>query len=841
MIHAIFLKYHFTKLICFVILTILSLIGFQATAIAQVQDLFRENVLRKYGAEDRLFVDAITEMIQDYEGYIWVSGRGGLCRFDGHEFYQFPNGMEVSHSIRAERVVEVFEDSQHNIWVGTLQGGLKLLDRSSGTFIDFVNADESKRFTSILEVVEDQEGQIWVSSAKGLGKVDQRTQKIEYVPLSYHKAAPYISAITIAESGQLWLGTTNTELLGVDPQTGTTRSIALPWTEAQANGISRIRIKYLLIDRKDRLWMNTSNGLFRAETEDLNTKTEVEWTLMTSKKVMEVAEDKDGNLWISTSSGLLYYDIQKDDFDRDYFSDRGLEELNEVDARNLLFDEQRNLWISTISGEMYQVLWNQIKPRLYPEDSFGNGQLGDFFTLLIDENDLYFGTRPGVLGRFNPYTHQHEILVKIPNQKAHRFANYIKAIYKDQNNQLWLGTKSAGLWIYQLDAKQLISFEQYFGDELAIIPHSPQCIAGDQEGNILISCLRNGLMKYNPKDQSIKKIDCSEDMEGSCMFKKLIPSKTGFIWMLGYYERTKLMKYTSASDSYEVLDTKKLGGKREQFTDIRTIFEDRQANLWLGTDKGLFRLDQVQNNFIHYGNEVGLPETSVLAIQEDQKGQLWIASNRGIYAFDRTKNISTPVNTYISSFTFQHDSYFIHPETQQLFSANAKGLWAIYLPQTNNIGHTSYHAVFSKATYNYKGEESSEIDLFINEKSKIKIPHRAVGVEFQLTTLDHASSEYINYKYALQKRGFSPKPLQPSDWTNLQGQNKINLASLSAGHYILHVKASTQLGNWDAEVKQLRIHKLPPWWQSNWAYAIYINLLIFLIYKVYKYQLNRQY
>ena len=72
---------------------------------------------------------------------------------------------------------------------------------------------------------------------------------------------------------------------------------------------------------------------------------------------------------------------------------------------------------------------------------------------------------------------------------------------------------------------------------------------------------------------------------------------------------------------------------------IRTIFEDRSGNLWIGTNSaGLNRLDRATGRFEHFrhdsGDPTSLSHNSVYGIAQDKTGDLWVATQKGLNRFD---------------------------------------------------------------------------------------------------------------------------------------------------------------------------------------------------------------
>ena len=75
-------------------------------------------------------------------------------------------------------------------------------------------------------------------------------------------------------------------------------------------------------------------------------------------------------------------------------------------------------------------------------------------------------------------------------------------------------------------------------------------------------------------------------------------------------------------------------GARDGLSDsfgLHAIWEDRDRNLWVGTDNGVARLEG--GRFETWNGSQGGPRDSVLCIFEDREGNLWIGSNNGLTRF----------------------------------------------------------------------------------------------------------------------------------------------------------------------------------------------------------------
>lgn len=54
------------------------------------------------------------------------------------------------------------------------------------------------------------------------------------------------------------------------------------------------------------------------------------------------------------------------------------------------------------------------------------------------------------------------------------------------------------------------------------------------------------------------------------------------------------------------------------------------------------------------------------------------------------------------------------------------------------------------------------------------------------------------------------------------------LSSPAKGRYIIEVKATDGQGIWDAPADIFVLHRLPAWWESGWAIAVYVLCLLAL-------------
>lgn len=84
-----------------------------------------------------------------------------------------------------------------------------------------------------------------------------------------------------------------------------------------------------------------------------------------------------------------------------------------------------------------------------------------------------------------------------------------------------------------------------------------------------------------------------------------------------------------------------------QLSEINSIVTDRANSLWVATTSGIFRR-HIQNTWIHYNHDDGLPHGNVHTIFEDRGGRVWAGTAQGIRVYHPSSD-QDPPETWIRS------------------------------------------------------------------------------------------------------------------------------------------------------------------------------------------------
>lgn len=117
----------------------------------------------------------------------------------------------------------------------------------------------------------------------------------------------------------------------------------------------------------------------------------------------------------------------------------------------------------------------------------------------------------------------------------------------------------------------------------------------------------------------------------------ILQDHRGFMW---FGTRDGLNKY----DGYNFTVYKNDAHDRKSLTNnfIKTLFEDKSGDIWIGTiGGGLSRFDCQKNVFTNFQNDPKNPnsisDNLVNSVVEDRKGNIWIGTQRGLNMFDKEK------------------------------------------------------------------------------------------------------------------------------------------------------------------------------------------------------------
>lgn len=201
--------------------------------------------------------------------------------------------------------------------------------------------------------------------------------------------------------------------------------------------------------------------------------------------------------------------------------------------------------------------------------------------------------------------------------------NYIYTIHEDITHNLWVGT-GQGLATYNANSSKFspVGYYLYQSKKLSKSPFNANALASDTNGNVFIATNGWGLFVKQSKNSFAQQIPFFDGKKTLTDYNvRAICVSKNKIWLL--ILDFGLCTYDIKTGKIEVANNELLSSN--------CILPDKNGNLWLGTDKGLYQYNIAANRYIAQyqatANQLSSPQVTSLSF--DAKNELWIGTDGG--------------------------------------------------------------------------------------------------------------------------------------------------------------------------------------------------------------------
>ncbi|MFA6546877.1 MAG: two-component regulator propeller domain-containing protein [Limisphaerales bacterium] len=715
-----------------------------------------EFLLQSWQIEEGLPHNIVNQVLQDHTGYLWVATSGGLVRFNGVEFKEFPlptatadrvqgvyglhedaggalvllaagsrvmrlkDGAFTPHpasgALDGRSATTLFVEPRGVIWVGHQGNAIKRWE--DGRLETFTSAQGLGGW-GMYSFVANRDGGVWIASGSFLG--EYRDGQLAPFPGS----AGTQLRIAASGSGGLWV-CGRERLQRLDSGALTTVTDALPWAGA-AN------VQSLFEDDERALWIGTdTRGLFRFKDGRFTS------VPVSHPQVMAVCQDREGNVWVSTRGGGL----------------------NRVRPRPFrLFDAKSGL------GEDVS-------------HSVCEGRPGEF----------WFANRGGGLARLK------DGRVEILSQHKNWPPLFVNIVCPDARGRIWL---LADTGIHRVEGETVRRMEgARSGVRALFVARNGDVWAGGEDA--LLGRFRGDAFQAFTEADGFTARQArafAEDLEG----RVWIGTAEGELFA---FHHDRFIRYTTQDG---------LPGAA-----IRVLQVDAGGVLWAGT-VGSGLVVRQDGRFQRLTSEHGLPADYVSQVLEGGKGRMWFGSYRGIFhaarqeLLDCARGKTRRVNAVtfgkseglpgVSCLGEDHQPAAWPGRDGQLWLATRKGVLAI--DPAVERPNTNPPPVLI--------EEFLLDGRHVDAGAALKIQPDARKLEFRMAVLSFAGPEKIQVRHKLD--GFD------SDWVEAGSQRTLTYPKPPPGSYRLRVIAANKDGLWNEAGATLAFTVVPAWWQTWWFIA----------------------
>ena len=279
--------------------------------------------------------------------------------------------------------------------------------------------------------------------------------------------------------------------------------------------------------------------------------------------------------------------------------------------------------------------------KRYELDQRNSGKgLSDDVILSLEEDDfgqIWVGTQYGglnILDRNSFLKNPDEPLIKwyLPKENNSSVSDAtISALFKDCSGNMWIGT-SAGLNFVDPsgEALTLISNDLYNSERIA--HNRVFAIEELSENKLILGTDGGGLDVYDLKTGDFDYgVYSSRNKLSTNYINTLYKDSKSRIWIGTYKGGLSCVDLKTQKWSYY------LQGSLGKGSDIRAIFENKEGQLWVGTNRdGFFKYSESKQDFINEEPlEKAFGKIDVRDITQDSNGTLWLATyGNGIISYN---------------------------------------------------------------------------------------------------------------------------------------------------------------------------------------------------------------
>ncbi|WP_289039973.1 two-component regulator propeller domain-containing protein [uncultured Zobellia sp.] len=780
-----------------------------------------------------------SEIFQDKEGFLWFGTIDGLNRYNGYEFEIFRSVLNDSTSISNNRINTITEDKYGKLWVGT-NNGLNVYNKETEKFtlIDLygpLSLSSSPR-KIINDVEYDTHGNaIWVATENGVVKIELTDSGSLYNP----KFSYYLN--------------------------DTTNDISL-----DSNGVNAI-----LKDAENELWFTTDgqhlNKYNRAQDNFDRVFIDSGDPYELNHIPKRVFIDKDGDFLIGNDlSDMIFWIRDKNEFKHLSLAD------SHIPISNIYQDDNGFFWLSTDGHGIYlydkkkNTITQQIANNLFDPFSLANNKP----SIIYEDRDgiLWIGSYDKGVSKLDPSKYSFGHYYYQPNSEEGLSEKIVQSVLQDKKGRIWLGAYNGGLDLFDEENESYKHYPHIPGDENSLSSNKILYTFESSDGNIWICTLDGGLNSFDPEKEVFKRYENDvfnpksigqnsvwaglEDFEKRIWIGlrtdglNLLDPKTGvfsnyrntslkdigltsniilYLYVdsqkrlligttlgLNVVQLDKLQEFAPEEINFERVHEKGVEGNR-----INYITEDHKNNIWLGTDSGIFVLDQNLKEIKSYSSHDGLPNNLVVGLEEDDNHNFWITSKSGLTFLNPETNEIRNFNAHdgLQGTEFQTKSIDKTKDGRIL----AGGLNGFNIFHPDHIKFTEdlklQPLITSFKLNNKKVVKGDSINgrVLINSAldsvGNIRLKYDENYISFEFVSLYFENPEQVQYAYKMH--GLD------DDFVNIGHNRVVNHSNLEPGDYLFEVKSSID-GKWaNAGSAKLNIEILPPFWKTWWMYLIY--------------------
>jgi len=760
-----------------------------------------------YGVDQGLPHQNVNDFLETKSGEFWLATNAGLVHFNprgkaSNQIIDANNGEAAQSAMFSLIVPDAKERLSHvvtalletrdgTIWCGTMSGAFRLERAGKQLHLAHVDLHSSLGPVNITDVIEDRLGSIWICGFGCIFRIwpDGTTAQYgerEGLRRSFHD-------LFVDHSGRLWAATRENGISQISAD-ATQNPPTIENSYAEKEGLMTGWVSQFFETSDQRFWVATDRGFAEfipdAPHGQPKFRTYTPRNGLIYYAVNGLAEDMAGNLWLATDAGAMK--LARDGF-ISYGEQAGLLGVFSVfgdnaakpcfraavfgDANISIFEGAKSDLAHPLDkyytryGRFDGQSFDWFKPNL--KDSY-LGWVGEMVTLQAHNGEWWLGTGNGIY-RFAPQEFKNLRSAKpldIYDVRKGLTANQVFRLFEDSRGDIWVSAiLPNGLARWDRATETLHDLTNSPG-----LPAAKEDLARsfgeDRYGDVWVG-FSTALARYQNGSFTVFK---SEDGLPAGGIQNIYLDHQGRIWLTS--SRSGLIRIDDPNSVRPVFKNFTTANGLSSNT-TEGITEDLFGHVYVGTGRGVDRVDPATGNVKHYTTADGLADGIVKSGFRDDSGTLWFGTTKGLSRF-----LPRPVEGPIAA------------PPVLITELNVAGL---------------------EQPVSAVGEADFALGDIASDRSQLQV--RFVGLSF-------ASGEVLHYQLMLQG--------VDGDWSRPTEQRSVTYPRVAPGSYRLLIRALNSDGVPSARPAVITFTILPPLWQRWWfitLVAVAVVAAAFMLYR----------
>ncbi len=819
--------------------------------------------LSHYSTDKGLASNAISYIVQDDYGYIWLATWNGLSRFDGFNFFTYQTGAASRVPHLHNRIMRLAVDHQQNIWLRMYDSRIFVLKRSIDKFINpFEGIKGNENFISTLHPMVTSGGDVLICiDGKGLYKMRMENDKINAQLITTGD----LKVTSMAEGYQndIWLGTNkgvhrmdisnltierkgfflneNVSRLfsnGYNIYVGTESGKILSFSYGQ-EPITIFEgnepITGLFVDSHGIIWFSNQKLGVNRLLPNTNDIKHFEQQVITPDYDSSGAylNEVNGTVWVRMNrGGYGYYNRETDEME--YFHNDPSNSWNLSNTVNAVLELNEGvIWESTSRRglEKLEILKKTID-RVKVNSNEGPSMLNEIRAMAYDQKRqlLVYANKQGIVY----FKRDEQPALSISKDGSGKPLGRIYGICIDKAGNYWLSSKGDGVYkLSQQGDGYIVKQFRHTDSEWSLNDDKAYNSVEDADGNIWVATYGGGVnvITKNKNGQDIvlhyQNVMRNYPSNSHKKVRTMALDKEGNVWA-GTTDGILIMSYKDKKISIEQLaPTENDPSKILMSNDIVCLALDRQGSMWVGTNGGglahtVGKDDEGHWLFENFGSKDGLPSEEIRSITFDERGNVWFATDHILCSYDISKQIFTTFSNLdgVDETWCSEGAAVCLPNGNILFGT----VNGYYVVDKSKLVTATGNTLKLRITDFWLNDElqsprlTNVFDYYVPERRKVSLKSHGDLISFRFASLNYQLQHRVHYQYMME--GYD------QTWHNADRMRTATYSNLPTGHYTFKVKAFLLESPEKFDMRQIEVVVPPYFLLSSNAIWLYMFLII---------------